>query len=55
MTKRKNSPGSQGHCFPPEIIEYADWLGFRFSFGLRDIEDLLSERGIIVSHETIRF
>lgn len=55
MTKRENSPGFEGHRFPPEIIEYADWLYFRFSFGLRDIEDLLLERGIIVSNETIRF
>jgi putative transposase len=55
MTKRKNSPGFKGHRFPPEIIEYAVWLYFRFSLSLRDVEDLLSERGIIVSHETIRF
>jgi len=55
MTKRKNSPGFKGRRFPPEIIEYAVWLYFRFSLSLRDVEDLLSERGIIVSHETIRF
>lgn len=55
MTKRKNSPGFKDHRFPPEIIEYAVWLYFRFSLSLRDVEDLLSERGIIVSHETIRF
>ena len=55
MTKRKNSPGFKGHRFPPEIIEYAVWLYFRFSLSLRDVEDLLSERGIIISYETIRF
>ncbi len=55
MTKRKNTPGFKGHRFPPEIIEYAVWLYFRFSLSLRDVEDLLSERGIIASHETIRF
>ena len=55
MTKRKNAPGFKGHRFPPEIIEHAVWLYFRFSLSLRDIEDILSERGIIVSHETIRF
>ena len=55
MTKRKNFPGFKGHLFPPAIIEYAVWLYFRFSLSLRDVEDLLSERGIIVSHETIRF
>jgi putative transposase len=55
MTKRKNSPGFKGHRFPPEVIEYAVWLYFRFSLSLRDVEYLLSERGIIVSHEAIRF
>ena len=55
MTKRKNSPGFKGHRFPPEIIEYAVWLYFRFSLSLRDVEDLLAERGITVSHETVRF
>lgn len=55
MIKRKNSRGFEGHRFPPEIIEYAVWLYFRFSLSLRDVEDLLAERGIIVSHETVRF
>ncbi|MGR3661888.1 MAG: IS6 family transposase [Paracoccaceae bacterium] len=55
MTKRKNSLGFKGHRFPPEIIEYAVWLCFRFGLGMRDVEDLLAECGITVSHETIRF
>jgi putative transposase len=55
MSKRKNSSGFKGHRFPSEIIEYAVWLYFRFSLSLRDIEDILTERGVIVSHETIRF
>ena len=55
MIKSKNCPGFKGHRFAPEIIEYAVWLYFRFSLSLRDVEDLLAERGIIVSHETIRF
>jgi putative transposase len=55
MTKRKNYPRFKGHRFPSEIIEYAVWLYFRFSLSLRDVEDLLAERGITVSHETIRF
>jgi putative transposase len=55
MTKRKNTPGVKGHRFPPAIIEHVVWLYFRFSLSLRDVKDLLSERGIIVSHETIRF
>jgi putative transposase len=55
MTKRKKPPGFKGHRFPSEIIEYAVWLYFRFSLSLRDVEDLLAQRGIVVSHETVRF
>jgi len=54
MTKRKNSPGFKGHRFSPAIIEYEVWLYFRFSLSLRDVEALLTQRGIIVSHETVR-
>ncbi len=42
------------HRFPPEIIQYADWLYHRFNLSHRDIEDLLAERGITVSYEAIR-
>ncbi len=40
--------------FPPEIIQHAVWLYHRFNLSHRDIEDLLSERGIQVSYEAIR-
>ena len=40
--------------FPSEIIQYAVWLYYRFNLSQRDIEDLLAERGIIVSYEAIR-
>jgi putative transposase len=40
--------------FPPEIISYAVWLYHRFNLSYRDIEDLLAERGITVSYESIR-
>ncbi len=40
--------------FPPEIISYAVWLYFRFNLSHRDVEDLLAERGIIVSYQAIR-
>ncbi len=43
------------HRFPAEIISHAVWLYHRFTLSLRDIEDLLAERGIIVSYEAIRF
>ena len=42
------------HRFPPEIIQHAVWLYYCFNLSHRDIEDLLAERGIIVSHESIR-
>ena len=42
------------HRFPPEIISYAVWLYFKFNLSHRDVEDLLAERGIIVSYESIR-
>lgn len=44
-----------GHRFPAEIIAHAVWLYFRFPLSLRDVEDLLAERGIIDSHLTVRF
>jgi putative transposase len=42
------------HRFPPDIISYAVWLYYRFNLSHRDIEDILAERGITVSYETIR-
>jgi len=44
----------RGHRFPPEIISYAVWVYHRFCMSFRDVEDLLAERGIIVSFEAIR-
>ena len=43
-----------GYRFPPEIISHAVWLYHRFSLSFRDAEDLLAQRGIIVTYETIR-
>lgn len=43
-----------GFRFPQEIMSYAVWLYYRFSLRYRDVEELLAERGIIVSYETIR-
>jgi putative transposase len=44
----------RGYRFPPEIIAYGVWLYCRFYLSSRDVQDLLPERGVIVSHETIR-
>jgi transposase-like protein len=38
----------------PEIIQQAIWLYLRFTLSFRDVEDLLAERGITVSYETVR-
>src|SRR5476651_1318532 len=43
-----------GYRFPPEIIQQTIWLYVRFTLSFRDVKDLLAERGIIVSYETIR-
>jgi transposase-like protein len=42
------------HRFPPDVIRHAVWLYYRFTMSLRDVEDLLAERGIEVSYETVR-
>jgi transposase-like protein len=42
------------HRFPSSIIQHAVWLYFRFPLSYRDVEDMLAERGIDVSYETVR-
>lgn len=42
------------HRFPPEVIRQAVRLYFRFTLSLRDVEEMLAERGVDVSYETIR-
>jgi len=42
------------HRFPPAIIRYAVWLYRRFNLSHRDIEDLLAERGIEASYESVQ-
>ena len=42
------------HRFPPSIIQHAVWQYFRFPLNYRDVEDLLAERGVEVSYETVR-
>ena len=44
----------RGYRFPVEFIDHAVWLYLRLCLSFRDIEDLLAERGIVVSYETIR-
>src|SRR5215470_14190325 len=43
-----------GYRFPPVIIQQAIWLYARFTLSFRDVEELLAERGIDASYETVR-
>ncbi len=47
-------PTYAGYRFPVEIIAHAVWRSFRFALRYRDVEELLAERGVIVTYETIR-
>lgn len=42
------------HRFPPQIVAHAVWLYLRFNLSLREVEEMLLERGIDVSYETVR-
>jgi transposase-like protein len=42
------------HRFPPVVIQHAVWLYLRFTLSYRDVEDLLAERGLDISYETVR-
>ena len=42
------------HRFPPDVIRQAVWLYFRFTLSLRDVEEMLAERGVETNYETVR-
>ena len=42
------------HRFPPAVIQHAVWLYLRFTLSYRDVEELLAERGLDISYETVR-
>jgi putative transposase len=54
MSNQVSQRRLKGFRFPRPIISYAIWAEHRFVLSLRDIEDLLAERGVIVSYESIR-
>ena len=54
MKEPSCAPSYKRHRFPPEIIAHAVWLYFRFALSYRDVEELLAERGVIVTYETVR-
>ncbi len=43
-----------GYRFPRDIIQRAVWMYLRFTLSFRDVEELLAERGIIASYESVR-
>src|SRR5438309_4543522 len=49
-----DQPSYRRHRFPPPIIQHAIWLYLRFTLSYRDVEELLAERGLEVSYETVR-
>ncbi|MET8747955.1 IS6 family transposase [Streptomyces sp. NPDC004728] len=48
------SPSYKGHRYPAEVISHCVWLYFRFPLSFREVEELMLERGVIVSYETVR-
>ena len=48
------APSYKGFRFPAEIISHCVWLYYRFSLSFREIEEMMLQRGIVVSHETVR-
>ena len=54
MKTTTTAPDYRGYRFPSEIISHAVWLYFRFSLSFRDVEELLAQRGIVVTYETVR-
>jgi putative transposase len=48
------APSYKGFRFPVEIIGHCVWLYYRFPLSFREIQEMMAQRGIIVSHETVR-
>src|SRR3954453_15763020 len=54
MKDQTAAPTYKRHRFPPAIIGHAVWRYFRFALRYRDVEELLAERGVILTDETVR-
>ncbi len=48
------SPSYKGHRYPVEVISHCVWLYHRFPLSFREVEELMLERGVLVSYETVR-
>jgi putative transposase len=55
MTPPPPTPLYKRHRFPAEIMSYCVWLSFRFSLSYRDGQEMMAERGVIVSHAAVRY
>ena len=47
------TPSYRGFRYPVEIISHGVWLYYRFPLSLREVQEMMLQRGIVVSHETI--
>nr|WP_168500491.1 IS6 family transposase [Streptomyces sp. RLB1-33]QIY76359.1 IS6 family transposase [Streptomyces sp. RLB1-33] len=54
MSVGSASPSYRGHRYPVEVISHCVWLYFRFPLSFREVEELMLQRGVIVSYETVR-
>ncbi len=54
MNEQALAPSYKRHRFPPAIIGHAVWRYFRFALSYRDVEELLAERGVVLTYETVR-
>ncbi len=54
MNEQALTPSDKRHRFPPAIIGHAMWLYFRFALSYRDVAELLAERGVLLTYETVR-
>ena len=53
-TPNVDLPSYRGYRFPATVISHCDhcvWLYFRFSLSYRDVEEMMAERGVVVSYE----
>ena len=51
---KTKTPSYHRHRFPSEIISYTVWLYHRFCLSFREVEELLAERGVTVTYESVR-
>jgi len=54
LKEQASAPDYTRHRFPPEVISHAVWRYFRFALSYRDVEELLAERGVVLTDETVR-